>query len=235
MKTILFAIIIGATLITPSLSVAQDAVPSLDKISQLAISAIEKRLTVPDNAKVIITPQLQQSRLNPPVCTPPLTAEIATDRAIKRNNTVKISCHSPELNYPWQIYISVKVSILYPVVVAKKLLSKGELLSNQNITIEYIEQSHLRGEQFINTAPIIGTRVKRRIPSGKPIFAANICFVCKGDSVSIFARSSDFEIKTSGEALKDGNLGDRISVRNTLSNRKIDAKVSGVGQVEVRM
>lgn len=210
-------------------------VPTLSAISQLAIDVIEQKIDVAQHAKVNIIPQNLDTRLTPPLCLPPIEAELASNRAIKRNNTVKISCNSPQLQYPWQIFLSVRVDILYPVVVARETLGPGDLITQGDIVIKYVEQTSLRGQQFDNIDDVIGTRVKRRMAPDQPIFSNNLCFVCKGDSVSIIARTDSFEIKTVGEALHDGNLGDRIRIRNTHSSKSLDARVTDVGEVEVRM
>ena len=220
---------------THTLGSSKASVPSLSAISNLAIGAIEKKMNVTGAAKVKITPQKLDKRLTPPACLPPIIAEIATNRAIKRTNTVKISCNSPQLNYPWQIFLSVRVDILYPVVIARELLGRGDLLDRSNISIQYVDQTNLRGQQFDTIELVIGTRVKRRIPPNQPIFSDNLCFVCKGDTVSISARSSNLMIKTVGQALRDGNLGDRIGIKNMHSNKNLHATVTGVGNVEVKM
>lgn len=219
----------------PSFGASHASIPSLSAISKLAIEVIEKKINVADGAKVKITPQSLDSRLTPPLCLPPIKAELATNRAIKRTNTVKISCDSPQLDYPWQIFLSVRVDILYPVVVARETLGPGDLLSSGDVSVQYVDQTYLRGQQFDTVEQVIGTRVKRRIPPNQPIFSNNLCFVCKGDIVSIFARSQTLVIKTVGEALRDGNLGDRIRIKNTNSNKSLHATVIGVGEVEVRM
>lgn len=219
----------------PSFGADEPSVPSLSTISRLAIAAIENKIEVPSDARVNITPQSLDTRVSPPACSSALSVEVASDRAIGRNNTVKVSCETPELQYPWQIYISVRVDILYPVVVATQTLGPGDLIDAEQVTLAYVEQSNLRGQQFDDPEQVTGTRVKRRIAANQPLFSSNLCFVCKGDMVSIFARTANFEIKTIGEALRDGNLGDRIQVRNSNSQKMVDANVIGVGAVEVRM
>jgi flagella basal body P-ring formation protein FlgA len=82
---------------------------------------------------------------------------------------------------------------------------------------------------------LIGTRLKRRVSKDYPIFGSNICVVCKGDTVSIIARTEQFQIKTVGEAVEDGNLGQQIRVKNTRSNKTVDAIVTHVGEVQVKM
>jgi flagellar basal body P-ring formation protein FlgA len=209
--------------------------PTLSAISQLAEAAIMEKMSIPANARVEVNTQSLDSRVNPPRCLGAIEAELASDREISRNNTVKISCNSPDLDYPWQIYLSVRVDILYPVVVATKILTSGELITEEHIEVRFIEQHSLRGQQFTDTTDIIGTRTKRRVGKDAAIFANNICFVCKGDIIAIYARTEKILIKTTGEALKDGNINDNIRVKNTSSNKILDARVTGVGEVEVKM
>ncbi|MGL5668094.1 MAG: flagellar basal body P-ring formation chaperone FlgA, partial [Shewanella sp.] len=164
-----------------------------------------------------------------------IRVELASDREISRNNTVKVSCDTPDLTYPWQIFMSVRVDILFPVVVASETLAPGELISPTQVEIRYVDQNSLRGMQFSDTSQLTGVRVKRRVAKNFPIFANNLCFVCKNDSVSIYVRSSNFVLKTVGEALQDGNIGDQIRVKNSSSNKELDAIVTAIGEVEVRM
>ncbi len=194
-----------------------------------------KKVSIPEDAQVEIIPQRLDSRLNIPRCSSPLTAEIASNRRISKNNTVKISCVSPDLDYPWQIFISVRVNIGFPVVVAKETLASGDVITQEQLVISYVDQTSIRGQHFNDISKVIGTRVKRRVTKNHPIFAKNLCYVCKGDTISIFARTQKFVIKTSGEALRDGNLGDTIRVRNISSNKTIEARVVGIGEVEIRM
>lgn len=225
------------TLLSPLPVFATEAasIPSISTISRLAIAAVKEKIEAPDKAKIQITPQSLDTRVNLPNCYLPITAEIASDRAIRRNNTVKVSCKSPDLSYPWQIFLSVRADILYPVVVAKSTMGPGDLLSESDLAIEYIDQTSLRGHQFEELSEVVGARLKRRVVPGQPIFENQLCIICKGDSVSIYARSANFVIKTVGEALHDGNVGDKIRIKNSHSQKSLDAQVTAVGQVEVRM
>ncbi|MDV5391037.1 flagellar basal body P-ring formation chaperone FlgA [Shewanella xiamenensis] len=214
---------------------AAPEVPSVSTISELAKALINEKISVPANAKVEIAPQSIDNRLLPAQCASPIKVELASDREISRNNTVKVSCDTPDLAYPWQIFMSVRVDIMFPVVVASETLAPGELISPTQIEIRYIDQNSLRGMQFSDTSQLSGVRVKRRVAKNFPIFANNLCFVCKNDSVSIYVRSSNFVLKTVGEALQDGNIGDQIRVKNSSSNKELDAIVTAIGEVEVRM
>ncbi|WP_153913932.1 flagellar basal body P-ring formation chaperone FlgA [Shewanella sp. TC10] len=238
-KNILLLLIIMCSTFPALASEGSTVTYSLSTITELAKETVAKKITeTPSyhpNAKINILPQRLEGRLNPPACYPPITVEMASDRPINRTNTVKVSCISPEFDYPWQMYLSVKVEVLYPVVTAKSIIEKGELITDDTIEINFVDQHSIRGQFFSGIADIVGTRSKRRVAAKAPLLNNNLCFVCKGDSVSIYAKTNSFEIKTAGEALRDGNVGDTIRVKNSNSNRRLDVIVIGVGEVEVRM
>ncbi|MCL1090765.1 flagellar basal body P-ring formation protein FlgA [Shewanella profunda] len=225
----IFALLIPATAST------EPVAPTISAISELAKALISEKISLPEKAKVEITPQAVDARMLPSQCISPIKVEMASEREISRNNTIKVSCNTPELAYPWQIFISVRVDILFPVVVTTEILAPGDRINANQIEIRYIEQNSLRGQQFDDPSKLTGTRVKRRIAKESPIVANNLCFVCKGDAISIYVRSPSFVLKTAGEALQDGNVGEQIRVKNSSSNKQLDAIVIGIGEVEVRM
>ncbi|TCN85826.1 flagellar basal body P-ring formation chaperone FlgA [Shewanella fodinae] len=235
MKLKLTSIFISTLLWTTVALAEQPSVPAVSAIEALAKDVVAKKVNAPASARVNITPQPLDSRVAIPRCSSPITAVLASDRDIGRNNTVRISCDSPDLSYPWQIYLSVRVDVSYPVVVAKETLAPGDVLSAAQMEIRYVDQYSVNGEQFSDMQQLIGTRLKRRVSKDYPIFGSNICVVCKGDTVSIIARTEQFQIKTVGEAVEDGNLGQQIRVKNTRSNKTVDAIVTHVGEVQVKM
>ncbi|MGL5359114.1 MAG: flagellar basal body P-ring formation chaperone FlgA [Shewanella sp.] len=213
----------------------QGSAPSVSAISELAKALIQEKIAAPDNARVDIIPQAFDRRMLPAQCASPLKVELASEREISRNNTLKVSCDTPDQAYPWQMFISVRVEMLFPVVVATTPLAPGELLQSSQMAVRYIEQNNLRGMQFSEPAQLTGARVKRRVAKDAPILGNNLCFVCKNDVISIYVRSASFVLKTPGQALQDGTQGERIKVKNSSSNKTLDAIVTGIGEVEVRM
>ena len=62
-----------------------------------------------------------------------------------------------------------------------------------------------------------------------------MCLVCKGDSVTITAKSPNFIIKTQGIALSSGNLNKQIKVKNTRSGKVIRSKITAINQVVIHL
>jgi flagella basal body P-ring formation protein FlgA len=120
-------------------------------------------------------------------------------------------------------------------VVSVQSLSPGTLLTQANLTIAYKDTLTLRGSTISDIGSVIGSKTKRHLQQQQPIIANNICLVCRGDPVTIYARSGNLTLKSIGKALKDGSIGQVISVKNSSSGRRIEALVVAVGEVEIKL
>lgn len=108
MKVNLVCFLSFFTLLLPATASTEPVAPTISAISELAKALINEKISIPAKAKVDITPQNIDARMLPSQCTSPIKVEMASDRDISRNNTIKVSCHTPELAYPWQIFIDRK-------------------------------------------------------------------------------------------------------------------------------
>lgn len=178
--------------------------------------------------EIIISPIDRRKRLVD--CDKQLILSIAGKRGIKRNNTISVSCPTQ-----WRIFVPVTIKTLMPIVVARKNLAVGDLLTNLNISIKYLETSSIIGQTISDTSIIIGSKVKRYVQHGRPILSNLVCMVCKNDQVSIVARKASLQIKSFGIALSDGSLGQKISIKNKSSGRIIEATVVAVGHAEINL
>lgn len=149
-----------------------------------------------------------------------------------RNLNVKVFCSD---STPWHLYVPVRVSVMLPVVVAKFKMDKDTVLDSNNLDIKYIDQYKLRGQPVSSIEEVIGARTKRSLMTGKFISKKSLCFVCKGDPVTIIAQSNDFAIKTNGTAMQDGAIGEKIRIKNNRSGRVINGQVNAINQVVINL
>ena len=145
------------------------------------------------------------------------------------NFSVKVSC----ANNDWFTFVNVSMSKLQQVVVATTSVSPGQLLSSQSLSVKQVDVTRLRSSTFLQPEQIIGARAKKRMRQGSIITTNMLCFVCKGDRVTITASMNGLSIKATGMALEDGNLGDSIKIENTTTDKVIIAKVLKQGEVRV--
>ena len=174
-------------------------------------------------------------RLIIPPCPKGFQAKISAQQKYRKNKDVKITCPSAKAERPWRLHLKVRTEVLYPIVVAKKNLFNGQKISEDDLKIDYKTKREIRGQHYSKISDLNGVRVKRRLNQGRQINYQTVCFVCKGDIVSIEIESNHLNLKTIGQARSDGNPGESIKVRNKRSNKVIDATVHAVGKVSVKI
>jgi len=200
-------------------------------IQNFAKRYVEKNIPVPKHGILTVTPAKIDPRIAIKQCSMPLSANIP-EKTASRNVNVKIYCAG---STPWQLFLPVKVTTSIPVIVAANKLSKGTFLDSSNLIIELRDIRKIRGEVIDNIQKVTGARAKRSLLKGTTITKRNICVVCKGESVTIIAKSADFSIKTAGIALKDASFGEQVKVKNSRSGRTIIAQVKAINQVVINL
>ncbi|MCU4676440.1 flagellar basal body P-ring formation chaperone FlgA [Catenovulum sp. 2E275] len=170
------------------------------------------------------------SRLNINPCNGELVAEVPNFNAYSRHMTVKVKCNADS---EWILYVPVQVKIMTPVIVASQYIESGQTISESDVQVQLLEKNRSRSGFIADKKTIIGSKAKRQIKSGQAIISRNICFVCRGEMVTIEAVTSGLSVKASGVAMADATYGETVSVRNTSSNRIIQGRVSSVGEVQI--
>lgn len=192
---------------------------------------LEEKLLPPVGGKISISIAHIDPRITIKPCQQKLIANIPENTA-SRNVNVKISCAD---STPWKIYLPAKIEKTFPVIVASTTIEKGTTLSKGNISVQYLANNKIRGKKFTDITTILGSKSEKRIGKGRIINTKNVCLVCKGDSVTITAKSPSFIIKTQGIALSSGNLNKQIKVRNTHSGKVIRSQVTAINQVVIHL
>tara|TARA_R110002111_G_scaffold3700_3_gene22339 strand:+ start:409 stop:1062 length:654 start_codon:yes stop_codon:yes gene_type:complete len=184
----------------------------------------------PNNIKtidVVATPI--DDRVHVPACHSDLTFSSSPEALSQSNVMVKAQCSDNN----WYIFMVVNATETQPVVVVSSAVSPGTLLTVDNIHVVNMNKKRLRSSTFADIEDVVGARIKRRVTAGRPVDPNNLCYVCKGDNVTISAGNPSMRVKTSGVALEDGRMGETIQVKNRRSNKKIHARVAATGQVEI--
>nr|WP_136249994.1 flagellar basal body P-ring formation chaperone FlgA [Ningiella ruwaisensis] len=170
-------------------------------------------------------------RIQVPVCPQGFQFESPNFDPRLSNVSVKISCPDKQ----WFLFTHVQVQNMKQVVVTSETLSPGAMINSGNIQLADIEQSRLRGSAFYSLEDIRGARVKRRVRPGTVLTESMLCFVCKGDRVTISAVTGSLSIQVYGVAEEDGTLGETIQVRNISSDKMVLATVAGTDEVTIKI
>ena len=184
---------------------------------------------VSENEKLLLKVAPLDKRINYPECQTGLVGEIVKDK-IKSTTSVKVSCFDEK---QWTTYIRVRVTLLMKTIIVTTSLSKGQILNQSNIALVYMDKSRIRNGSFNALESLYGTRLKRNLNAERIIKDRDICFVCKGDKVSINATKTGLSIRTYGIALSDANIGGTVKVKNSRTQRIVVGTVSNLKEVEV--
>ena len=202
-----------------------------DTLANLAQEYVYLHAKVDSDADLRVSATSIDSRINIPTCESGYQFE-ASDASLRQTNvSVKITCPDND----WYLFTNIQAEQTKPVAIFTDVMSPGTLLTKDNIEIADIPIGRLRGSTFADIQRLEGARLKRRVRPGQVIGSNMLCFVCKGDSVTIVAETAGLQLKVSGIAKQDGNLGDSIRVENAASKKLVTARVTSTQQVTVRI
>ncbi len=190
-------------------SEAERAFPPLTERQRFAIGPIE--------------PNLQLERCHQPVKTVLASPHHMQDRA-----TVELRCPDPK---PWHLYVQIRVIGTSSVAVAAHAIVAGSVLTAKDMRVEQHDISELPVGYLDDPAIAVGLTASRPISGGafltnQQLLAAKA--VQRGQTVTLVADVGGMSVRTSGKALNDGLVNQRVRVEN-LSSGKI---VEGIARSE---
>ena len=148
--------------------------------------------------------------------------------------TVRVECN--DANNIWTRHVPAMIRVYTPVLVSARTLQRGEIPGSADLHMQEMELSAIRQTALRSAEEAAGMQTRRTIPAGTAMTAEMLTpaiLVERGDSVTITAERGGISIRQQGVAMQNGEMGGRISVRNTSSDRVVQAVVTGIGQVSV--
>ncbi|WP_337879883.1 flagellar basal body P-ring formation chaperone FlgA [Rheinheimera sp.] len=136
-----------------------------------------------------------------------------------------LNCPAPQ---SWQSRATAQVQVWLPIVVSSRALQRDEVLTAQMLKLELTELRQSRLDPELQIEPLLGMRTKRRLSAGQPVSRHLLeaqLLVRKGQHVIIQVKTADFAASTTGVALEDGVLHQRIRVQNSSSGAELEAEV----------
>ena len=119
------------------------------------------------------------------------------------------------------------------VLVLAKNISKGEIISQNHLTIESRPDRQIRGA-YKDPRNVLGRKAKNNLAAGtiiKPRHLNIVFTINKEDSVLIIASNAAITITTAAIALENGQIGDMIPVRNVNSQKILKVIITGEKKV----
>lgn len=168
-------------------------------------------------------------------CNEPLEAFLHRGTKIAARTVVGVRCEGVK---PWKVYIPVDVIVTDTVLVARRTLPRGHVLSRDDLLAEQRDVSRLVSGYIADPQQLLGQRLKTQLLAGRiltpQMLQADIA-IRRGQSVTLAVNNNGLNIRMSGKALMDGALGQRIRVENTNSGRVVEGIVRSPEHVEILM
>jgi flagella basal body P-ring formation protein FlgA len=184
-----------------------------------------------NHAKISITPLDHRLKLRQ--CDTPLRTFSPPGGSKMGRTSVGVRCESPA---PWSLYVSAKVGLELPVVIANRDLARGEPITATDVKLEISDTTHLLRGYYESVDEVVGRTLKRTLRRGKVITPSSLVVqktVRRGEQITILAATGNIEVRMQGRAMKNGNPGDLIPVVNVKSKKKLQARVISEGLVKV--
>lgn len=229
MKFAVFIASLASMLALPAAYAAITYEPS--DLAALAEDHVSQLLATHSDDRIEVAAGNLDPRMGNRSCEQPLDVSLANNANLDRQTTVMLNCNDRN---SWRMFIPVRIQQMRAVVVTARPLSPGQVIGRNDLKMSYIDIHQLRDAAHDDIDELIGAQVKRRVGANQPVQARHTCFVCRGQDVTIISGHGGLQIRATGVARSDGLLGDRITVRNTRSNKDVQAVVSGTNEVRVQ-
>ncbi len=172
-------------------------------------------------------------RLRLPRCSQPLEPFVRPGTQVTSRTVIGVRCTGTR---PWKVYVPVNVVVMQPVLVARRTLPSGHLVTKDDVTLEAHDVSRLNGGYLASITELSGQRLKHQVIGGRimtPSMLKADIIVKRGQSVTLVVRNDHMNISMAGKALTDGALNQRIRVENLNSQRVVEGLVRSPEYVEI--
>ena len=225
-------LLVACTFLACAVTVEAASWQKPEEIAQAAEKYAKSRFGNGDERVTPIAGHLD-SRLRLPRCDQPLEPFVRPGTKINSRTIIGVRCSGSR---PWKVYVPVSIVVMQAVLVAKRTLPKGHLVTASDVVFEEQDVARLRNGYFATLDELAGQKLKQQIIGGRVltpgVLAADI-MVRRGQSVTLVVRNGQMNIAMSGKALTDGALNQRIKVENVNSERIVEGLVRSPETVEI--
>ncbi len=167
------------------------------------------------------------------------TSDLETFSTGSMNNvsrtTVGVRCTGL---YPWTLYVPVTISGTVDVVFSSRAMTRGELLTAADLETRQVSLGKLPIGYLSDSAQLTNFELTRPVRAGTALTLNAVKsrkIVQQGQEVIIVAQTAGIQVRMTGEALKNGNFGDLIPVKNLKSGRTVEATILSDSTVSVNL
>lgn len=135
----------------------------------------------------------------------------------------------------WSVHVPAQVMIYRQIPVAARAIARGERINESHLTQNLVNVSSIRQGYSLTHESILGREAKRNIAQGEAFKTSSLdspTAIRRGENVTLQAQAGAINVFSSGIALGDGRIGQKIRVRNSSSERIVTGIVVNQGLVQ---
>jgi len=219
----------------PVMALANTPKHDLKQLEKTVAGFLQNHYRSANASKMTVTVNQLDRRLKLPQCQKDLRMSVNDPNNTGGNITVHTQCDGQQ---NWSLYVPAQVTLFRALAVASRNLNRGELIDAGDISMEVVNISQLRQGYLESREQIIGQELKRPINKGEAFRNAILdapLVIKRGDEVAIEALAGSIAVTSSGTAMANGRIGQRIKVRNSQSDRIVSAQVMNAGKVQTTL
>ncbi len=148
--------------------------------------------------------------------------------------TLTYDRYDPESNTPVRMSVDALVTLAPQVVVMKRSVARGMLLSEADVTLSRAENEN--GKGFPHIEEVVGKEASRTLSAGMVVEPSMIqapVIVERNSVVTVYSRAPGIVVELMGRAKENGAMGDLVTVESSTHRRTFLARVCGHGEVEI--
>lgn len=171
-------------------------------------------------------------RLHLAKCEQPIAYKLQD--ALGNGGSISIQLTCPGLSR-WTILVPAQAIVYRPMAVASRNLQRGELVSDGDIEVSILDAGQYRQGYTSKPEDIIGKEIKYPVAKGDAFRESMLdapLAIKRGDEVSVEALAGSIRVVTTGTAVSDGRIGQKIRIKNNQSAKILSATVISAGKVQ---
>lgn len=137
---------------------------------------------------------------------------------------------------PWTLYLRADVSAALDLPVLRRALPRGSLINENDLEMTRRRITTRANDLIIDPEMAIGMELIRPLAAGSELRHGQVDhpeLVARGQTVTLIAGTDSVEVRMQGKAMGSGAAGDRLTVTNLSSGRRVEGVVLKDGSVRI--
>lgn len=207
-------------------------IESIEQLRQETARFVTEEYRNSNASKVDVKVGGLDPRMHLAKCEQPIAFKLQDALGNGGNISVQLTCSGLSR---WTILVPAQAIVYRPMAVASRNLQRGQLVSDGDIEVSVLDASQYRQGYTSNPEDIIGKEIKYPVSKGDAFRESMLdapLAIRRGDEVSVEALAGSIRVVTTGTAVSDGRIGQKIRIKNNQSARILSATVIGAGKVQ---